>query len=133
MSIQINQYLMRGYLLSIEEYDSHMESFFGKDWEWREDLEKYSSDSAFNSGINHHNGLFVLYDGMSGEYVIVGKVVKKAAYDDGEGGYLPSSGPMRVVNIKKEEREEISSLINQHLKFNTEPKDIKTYIITHYR
>lgn len=65
MSVQVNHYVVWGVCIHPGARKVTLES-----------LEPYI-DSPFK-GIEHHNGLCVLYDGMCGKYLVVGRVLKKS-------------------------------------------------------
>lgn len=64
MSVRVNTYVMEGALFQYEllkDRFDHLEPFM---------------DSAFE-GIKHKDGVCVLFDGMNGDYVAVGRVIAK--------------------------------------------------------
>ena len=72
MSMQHNIYVMIGTTFP---YDT-----FKDDVKYSQ-LEPFM-DSAFDD-VHHHEGLCILFDGMNGEYVAVGKVLAKSANHEG--------------------------------------------------
>lgn len=110
MSTQINTYAMVGAILP---YDGEL----------YDKLEPYMDD-AFE-GVQHHDGLCVLYDGMNGEYIAVGKVVAKSANHEGFVApvRLPAPTPDEIWLL----RIEIGKLF-PGVSFCVEP-----LVITHYR
>jgi hypothetical protein len=82
MSTQLNTYVLVGVKLP---YDH----FSGDDLDTDADYEKLEPymDSAFK-GIEHHNGLCVLFDGMNGKYIAAGRVLAKTDESDGFNGAI---------------------------------------------
>src|SRR5690349_15582244 len=82
MSVQRNQYLMWGVKKPYE---------FAKEWEaankkddpdfdgFYNHFEKFIDDSAFDSKITEVDGIFCLFDGMNGKYIVIGKVLAKSS------------------------------------------------------
>jgi len=70
MSVQANTYVMRGALVPYSEMKGRYD-----------ELAPYM-DSAFK-GIHHKDGVCVLYDGMNGKYVAVGRVLAKTKNHQG--------------------------------------------------
>lgn len=66
MSVQINTYVLFGVLLPYTICKEHYDA-----------LEPYT-DNAFEPSFNPKNDLTVLYDGMNGDYVMIGHVVAKS-------------------------------------------------------
>lgn len=111
MSVQINIYHATGIMFKYDEVKKEYDDF-----------EPYM-DSAFE-GIKHHDGLCVLYDGMSGEYVFVGRIHRKTRDD----GVFHEN--FEFSNPEKETKELIGGLIKQTFGLDG---DVKTWIITHHR
>ena len=110
MSVQANTYAMIGAILPYRNdlYDS---------------LEPYM-DSAFK-GIHHHEGLCVLYDGMNGEYIAVGRVIAKSGNHEG------FVAPVRFPDLEEFEAFEIESGIRAL--FPDEAVHVEPFVLTHYR
>jgi hypothetical protein len=117
MSVQTNQYLM--YAISIP---------FPKERGWYDKYESFCDDSAFNKKIVHHDGIFCLFDGMSGKYCLIGRVLEKGSNDD---PCIASHGvPMEIpISLSEIEKEFIHNSVKRN--FNIEG-DFKFYLITHY-
>lgn len=71
MSVQCNTYVLRGAVLPYSLFKAEA----GDDDDVHDRLEPYM-DNAFE-GIHHHEGLCVLFDGMSSKYVAIGYVRAK--------------------------------------------------------
>jgi hypothetical protein len=112
MSVQANTYAMIGAILP-----------FADNFDLVKRLEPYM-DSGFK-GIHHHNGLCVLFDGMNGDYIAVGRVVAKSA--NNEGFVAPVRLPAPTADEIVQLRREILQLF-PGADFCVEP-----LVITHYR
>tara|TARA_R110002094_G_C4842409_1_gene206340 strand:+ start:380 stop:733 length:354 start_codon:yes stop_codon:yes gene_type:complete len=117
MSVQTNTYLMIGIKLP---YDAK----FSDDDE--EDKFEDYYDSAFG-GIKHHNGLCMLLDGMSGDYVIIGKVLKKT---ESHRGFELGPISLDEIDVDGSERKHVSSLIKAQFDID---KPATILIVSHYR
>lgn len=124
MSTQINIYHILGYKF---DYDAFNENF-KKSPEDDSAFEKIEPihDSAFK-GINE--GLTALFDGNAGQYVVIGKVFNKTP--DGQ----PFNDEIIEIKHSLQERKDIAKMINKFLgkKSKLESRDIKTFIVSHYR
>lgn len=91
-----------------------------------DDLEPFE-DSAFE-GIKHHEGLCVLFDGMNGEYVAIGKVLAKSR--DGDGLCAPL-----VIRTTDEETATVAQAIDKFICPIVELPAFKVtpLVISHYR
>lgn len=117
MSVQINQYIMIGVRIP----------FPGKHDDFYEKYESFMEDSAFNSNISHKEGIFCLFDGMNGKYVIIGRVMAKSS----DGEYLADGEPIELpLTLTELEQELISESINRNFGID-EP--LKTFFVTKYR
>ena len=54
--------------------------------QWREDVEEKHMDTSAD-GINNHNGICIVSDGMNSEYVYVGYVLAKSGDGNDLGDY----------------------------------------------
>jgi hypothetical protein len=68
MSVQQKQYLIIGIILPYSYFDNMTEDVY-------EFLEEYMI-SNYDKTINHKNGLACLFDGMSGKYIILGRIIQ---------------------------------------------------------
>lgn len=111
MSVQANQYLIYGAKIPFSYYTEEMEAV----------LEQFQ-DSAFNQEMNI-NGLHCLVDGMSGEYIIIGRCLKKSA----EGETISST----VIEPVSKEFEQLT---REHVREKTGiDETMALHLITHYR
>ena len=125
MSVQTNQYLMYGILKDFE-WSKEWEKETGKDF--YETFEDFMDDSAFNKKITHKDGIFCLFDGMNGKYIIIGRVLDKGSDDD---PLIGSSGiPISFEPLSELEDEFISNSIERN--FGITGK-LKHYVVTKYR
>lgn len=99
MSVQINQYLMYGVQLDAEKLD---DDFYDK-------YESFMDDSAYKSTVNEKDGIFCLYDGMSGNYAIVGKVLQKSSDEN------LIDGPIEIdYLLSKKQKSEVKESIGRN-------------------
>lgn len=111
MSVQCNTYIVRGALLPYADFKDRYD-----------DLEPYM-DSAFK-GVHHHNGLCVIFDGMNGKYVAIGRVLAKT------GNHKGFDAPITVASPCPHGDDMLKALVAALAKRDVE---IGTHIISHYR
>lgn len=114
MSVGTNQYLIMGVKLP---YDKDVPYEIFEDY----------IDNGYKPDIIHKNGLACIYDGMNGEYVMLGRIVAKSPLDE------VLDGPYCCDPVGGEREELIAGLINlsfPHIDVVT--SDIKTWFLTHY-
>lgn len=112
MSVQSNQYLIYGARLVFDRYgDGDYERF-----------KKYC-DSPFETNDLNPNGLHCLFDGMNGEYVIIGRCLKKSA--EGE-----SIDYALIEPVSHDLAEMTRLLIKAELGIQA---PMQLHLITHYR
>lgn len=119
MSVQSNTYLMVGAMLPYDYFDDVYDEPY-------ESLEEYM-DSPYK-GIKHHDGLCVLYDGMGGRHIAIGRVLAKS--DDQNGSYGFNDPIDATTAMTPELQKEVATLIQQQ--FNFAP-DVRLWALTHYR
>lgn len=117
MSTQSNTYMMVGAKLP---YDQFTE-------EQHEELLDTYRDSAYK-GIQHHNDLCVVVDGMSGRYVFIGRVLAKT--DDQNGNYGFYNPIDATAAMTPELQAEVTTLIQQQFGLAL---DVRLWAFTHYR
>ena len=111
MSVQCNTYVVRGALLPYADFKDRYN-----------DLEPYM-DSAFK-GIHHHKGLCVIYDGMGGKYVAIGRVLAKTTNHHG------FDAPITISPSDAADEDVLRALVETLAKCNV---NIRTHVISHYR
>lgn len=111
MSVQVNTYVLRGAMLGYEQLIERHEA-----------LEPYLDDPF--EGIHHHDGLCVLIDGMSGEYVAIGHVIAKSR--DGAQFDAPVALPPPDAMSAELLKTAIEALVGV-------PVVIGDFVISHYR
>ena len=120
MGIRLNHYIMRGVLCP-----------FGPFRELNEDLEDdlYRYSDTTYSGVRHHDGICILFDGMGGKYVAIGRVMAKTENGEGFGS------PMKIDGKAIDDEIEMLSKINEILaKVGQGPlSELSTLVISHYR
>lgn len=123
MSTQANHYIIIGKKFTYEEFNELFKEEATKD----AFLDSYC-DSAFNQLVKNDHGLTLLYDGMNGEYAILGIVLAKTGVHEG----FEKVHDLNFTTIDK-------SLTLHHLTVAlqgiTEVKydDVRPYVLTHYR
>ncbi len=121
MSVQMNQYLVYGYLLPMKESDLAISS---NENEMEAIHDKYY-DSAFNKTVVAINGCSLISDGASGEYNFFGKVFQKS--EEGEPLHTTEM-PKVTAKIKKNVDSELHKIFDND--FGVKPKLL---LLTHYR
>lgn len=116
MSVQRNQYLMYGHLIQKEQISK---DFYDK-------FERFLDDSAYKLDVNHIDGIFCLYDGMSGKYAIIGRVLEKSTDHE----CIADCEPITMPSMTELEIELIEESIKRN--FGIEP-ECDYYLVTHYR
>lgn len=114
MSTQCNTYVMIGAVLPYGPFQGKSDELDP----WR--------DSAFK-GIEHRNGITVLYDGMNGEYVAVGKVLAKTENWRGFEDPVPLAGDLTIKELI-----EFGKVLAQ-AEGEVPDFQIAPFVISHYR
>lgn len=117
MSVRTNQYLIQGVKLP---YNSHQSRY--------DDYEPYFDDGR-SLVIKPYKGLNVIFDGMNGKFIIIGRIIVKAVIDES------IAGPIKIPEIDSNTADMIANLINVSFPdpdINFEAVDIGTWIVTHY-
>ncbi len=123
MSTQTNQYFMYG-IEKPYEWHREWEKETGK--EFHATFEEYMHDNAFTRKVEHKDGIFCLFDGRDGRYVIIGRVLAKTDDDD---PFLGSGKPIVVPDLSDIEREYIEESVFKHFGLKGE---FHFYFVTHY-
>lgn len=112
MSVQSNQYLILGAKLDYDKYKSD---------DWLEKFEPYQ-DSAFDLETNP-KGLHCLFDGMNGQYVIIGHcLVKTELYESIDYMEIQTPADELVKQIKDDLKAKLGI-----------DKPLGLHLVTHYR
>lgn len=114
MGTRTNTYVVLGVKLDYEHFSEEQE----------EDLLEPYKDSAYR-GIEHHNGLCVISDGMGGNYIVAGRVLAKTIDDEGRGI------DMTECDTSPELFAEVAGLLTEHL--DIENPEVQVLAFTHYR
>lgn len=123
MSVQINQYLGFGYMLSYSEGMKALNKLHSE--EKAEEIQDEYHDSAFNEDIVEVNGCSMIVDGMNGKYIFFGKIFEKSQNYE----HLNTmSMPKVSAKIKKNVQEQIQLVFGTD--FSMKPQ---ITLITHYR
>jgi len=100
VSTQVNQWFMWGIKVPYEWHDEWEKKNPDKG-EFYPYFESFMDDSAFTSGVNHKEGIFCLFDGRDGKYIIIGRVFQKTRDGDLLGEQKPFSPP-KLTELEKE-------------------------------
>lgn len=123
MSVQINQYLMYGINVPVKWIREWKKGNEGKDW--YDTFESFMDDSAYKKQVKHKDGIFCLYDGMNGDFLIIGKVIDKSV----DGEYLGDK-PISFDEKTLSEKNEIAESVYRNFGITG---DIKYWFVTMYR
>jgi hypothetical protein len=114
MSTRVNTYVMVGALFP---YDALKGAY--------DRLEPYM-DSPFTMNIEHREGLCVLYDGMNGEYVAIGRVLEKT------GNHDFFEYPIRIAPLGDTERQSLHDDIRRLIQLEGD-FSVQHLVISHFR
>lgn len=121
MSTQTNQFLMWG-IKKPYSWHKQWEKETGK--EFNETFESFEEDSAFESTVNHKEGIFYLFDGCNGKYIIIGRVLAKAR----DGEFLGDDEPIMLHPPTKLEKEFIRNAVVKNFGIDG---DFRLCFVTH--
>lgn len=124
MSTQINQYVIWGISLPYKDAPKAC-GCDGAD-EFYEKFRRFSDDSAYESIVNHEDGIFLLNDGRDGRFTIIGRVLAKAK----DGEYLGRDVPFSFEPLTPLEKELIQGSIKRNFGIIGYPK---LYVVTRFR
>lgn len=127
MSTQINQFLVWGLKMP---YQWH------KDWE-RENqkinpedfytrFQSFMDDSAFTETVNHKDGIFCLFDGRDGRFIIIGRVIQKSK----DGEFLADHEPLSPPEFTELEKELLRNSVHRNFGIAGE---FKFWFVTQFR
>lgn len=111
MSVQTNQYLIYGAKLEYDKW-KHLSDCF----------EKYE-DSAYENDDLNRDGLHCLFDGMSGEYIVIGYCFYKSIV-------YQSLGDLVIKKLSKSFKKKLKNRLYDEFGI-TEKTEL--HLITHYR
>jgi hypothetical protein len=77
-------------------------------------------------GIRHHEGRCVLYDGMDGQYVAIGRVIEKT------GNHDHFEHPIRIAPLGDAERQSLHDDIRRLIQLEGD-FSVQHLVISHYR
>lgn len=124
MGVQTNQYLIYG-IKTDPKFIREWEKTNGKDF--YDEFDEFMDDSAFNRKIGQKDGIFCLYDGMSGRYLIIGRVYQKGSDDD---PFVGDSEPFCFDEPSESDKSKISESIERNFGLKGE---MKMWLVTRYR
>lgn len=128
MGVSATHYIVLGVALTDKE---QVKEFFKISDEQYEYLDEYH-DNAYSDKITpNSSGIHIIEDGMSGKYVVVGKILQRSDY----GFNLNETSTLPVSGLISEESKEVYSKILEvdrilNTKFGS--LDLKYLIFTHF-
>lgn len=123
MSTQINQFLMYGISLP---YGWHKEWEKKNGTDFYETFESFMDDSTFESKVKHKDGIFCLFDGRDGRFIVIGRVIEKAK----DGDFIGEEKPITFPEFTDLEKELLAESIKRN--FGVEGK-LEYIFVTQYR
>jgi hypothetical protein len=124
MSTSANQYFMYGILVPFM-WHKEWEAKTGK--EFYVTFEKYIEDKAYEELTRHKDGIFCLFDGRDGKFIIIGRVLKKSSAND---PFLGNDKPLKVPILEDYEKIIIEDAVYRHFDLDGE---FNYYFVTRYR
>lgn len=125
MSTQTNQYLMWGILLPYK-WHEQWEKENKKPDGFYDTFEDFMDDSAFEIKVKHKDGIFCLFDGRDGRFIIIGRVLAKAK----DGDMIGDSRPFAIPDIGPDREAIVQSVIRN---FGPVKGEFQYYFVTVYR
>jgi hypothetical protein len=104
-----------------------------KEWEaktgkdFHETFKEYMKESSDNRTVYNKEGIFCLFGGRDGKFIIIGQVILKS---DNKNPFLGSGKPITLPEFDELEKAYIESSVKEH--FGLEGK-FHYYFITHYK
>lgn len=123
MSTQTNQYLIYGVRKPFE-WSEEWEAREGRDF--YDTFESFMEDSAFSKEVTHKDGIFCIFDGRDGRFILIGRVICKSQ----DGGLLAEDGPLSLPDFTSLEVELLKDSIERNFGIR-EP--LNFYFVTLYR
>jgi hypothetical protein len=124
MSVQTNQYLIYGLRMPYKWHEQYEKEHNINDFYTH--FEKFIDDSAFDNKIVHHEGIFCLFDGCSGKYIIIGRVLEKSK----DGEFIADGEPVEIFELTDLEKEFIEISVKRNFEIEG---DFNYYLVTQYR
>ncbi len=126
MSIQQATYIIKGIKFDLKKLEEDNEDFYTKLTEYY-DKNHYFSWRTVKGKMDGVVG--VLFDGMGGDYCIIGKLLKQTQ-DRYDGSYFDS--PVEVTEFTKEEKEEVIKFASDVFDINIPEHLMKTFVVDHH-
>lgn len=123
MSTKQNQYFMYGILMSYD-WSKAWEKKTGKNF--HETFDEFMNDDSYSELVRHKDGIFCLFDGRDGEYIIIGRVLNKTSCDE---PFLGDEAPLKIPDLNEYERTIIEQTVHRHFKLKG---SFGFYFVTHY-
>lgn len=102
MSVQLNQFILWAIRMPYEwheEWEKKQEPAGAVDFYDR--FQGFMEDSAFDTKINHKDGIHCLFDGCNGKWIFIGRILAKSAEGDFLG-FDPVEMPAKLTDLEKE-------------------------------
>jgi len=124
MATNTNQYFMYGTLVPYS-WHREWEAKTGKDFYTT--FEKYMEDKSYDKLTRHKDGIFCLFDGRDGKFIIIGRVLKKSSADN---PFLGNDIPFKVPMLEEHEKVIIEDSVYRHFDIDGE---FNYYFVTRCR
>lgn len=115
---------MYGILMPYE-WHREWEAKTGKDFYGT--FEKYMEDRSYEEITKHKEGIFCLFDGRDGRYIIIGRVLQRG---DEDQPFLGENRPYKVPLLEDYEQVIIEDAVFRHFDLQGE---FNYYFVTHYK
>ena len=124
MGTQVNQYFMYGISVPYN-WHKEWEEKTGKDF--HDTFEEFMKESTDNRIVYNKEGIFCLFDGRDGRFIIIGQVLLKS---DNENPFLGNEEPISVPEFDEIDKIFIEASVKEH--FGLEG-DFHYYFVTKYK
>ena len=115
MSVRTNQYILVGVRIPYEKGGDQYEKF------------EPFIDTGYDAEPKHHDGLAVVFDGMSGGYILIGYINYRSGLDEN------LDGPIRIQAVDDTVKEMLAGLINVNFPWlNVTADQVDPWFVTHY-
>jgi len=119
-----NQYFMYGTLVPFS-WHREWETKTGKDF--YATFEKYIEDKAYDELTRHKDGIFCLFNGRDGKFIIIGRLLKKSC---DENPFLGDNEPLKIPTLEEHEKIIIEDAVYRHFDLQGE---FNYYFVTRYK